>query len=303
MRVLAVVAARGGSRGIPRKNLRDVAGRPLIAHILGTLAQVPDLRVVISTEDGEIAAWCRARGHEVVDRPPALAADDVPLYPVLVDAAERLDWHEPVLLAQPTCPLLSASTIRGAMAAFEASRAESLIGVTAGAHLAWHRHHRLMPAVNRQTLARDGYATETGLRVYRHVAHWGHDPAPLLYPIPEREALDIDTPADLAAARALLARRRVHFRVNTGPGLGHLHRTVTLAEALDHHGLSFSFHRDGGPSFPPAWAASRLHPFTSSETDGDAELIVGDVLDTSESLVLRARADGKQWAGLESNQL
>ncbi|MFZ2503139.1 MAG: hypothetical protein WAW88_10750, partial [Nocardioides sp.] len=76
--ILCVIPARGGSQGVPRKNLREVSGRPLLAWTIGQAlaARTPDgapLTVVVSTEDAEIAALARAEGATVIDRPVELA--------------------------------------------------------------------------------------------------------------------------------------------------------------------------------------------------------------------------------------
>lgn len=288
--VLAIVPARGGSRGVPRKNLRDLNGRPLIAHVLGTLASMEGVRTVVSTEDPEIAAWCRLRGYEVIDRPPALAGDDVPVAAVATDAVAQLGWEGTVLVVQPTCPLLSAVTLERII---QASREHgAAFGVRAGAHQTWAGDRWITPRVNRQRLEAEGWATGVGVYAWTTMGPG----VPVV--VPEDEALDVDTHDDLEAARRALGRRRIHLRVATGPGTGHLHRAIALAEHLDHHDLSFGFWRDGRPEDPPPWAAARLAPF-AAVTLSDADLILSDALDTEASTVLGAKARGQWWVSLE----
>ncbi len=86
-KILAVIPARGGSKGIPRKNIRLLAGKPLIAYSIQTALKskyVDD--VVVSTEDEEIAEISKNYGLEIVKRPMDLAKDDVPLDPVIFHA-------------------------------------------------------------------------------------------------------------------------------------------------------------------------------------------------------------------------
>src|SRR4030042_318389 len=88
-RVLAVIPARGGSKGVPRKNIRPVCGKPLIAYTIETALAARRLfhRIIVSTDDGEIADVARRYGAEVpFMRPAELAADDVPTIPVLQHA-------------------------------------------------------------------------------------------------------------------------------------------------------------------------------------------------------------------------
>src|SRR5687768_13201318 len=87
---LAVVPARGGSKGVPRKNLRLLGGVPLIVHTLRAAQAARRLdRVVVSTEDGEIADVARREGVQVIQRPLALAADDVQNTDVVRHALEQ----------------------------------------------------------------------------------------------------------------------------------------------------------------------------------------------------------------------
>lgn len=109
--MLAVIPARGGSKGLPRKNVLPVCGIPLIAHSLrcAAMTKVVD-RVIVSTDDPEIAAVARAHGADVpFMRPPELAQDDTPMVPVLTHALSTIEHlegrrYESVLLLDPTSP-------------------------------------------------------------------------------------------------------------------------------------------------------------------------------------------------------
>ncbi len=124
MRVLGVVPARGGSKGVPRKNVREVGGRPLIAWTLETARQADDVlfRTVVSTDDPEIAEVARAWDGDVPwMRPDDLGGDRVPMLPVLRHAVERVEGEEGervdwVCLLQPTAPLRTAEDVRAAVA-------------------------------------------------------------------------------------------------------------------------------------------------------------------------------------------
>lgn len=136
-RVLAVIPARGGSKGVPRKNVREVAGKPLIAYTIECALAVRHRfhRIVVSTDDAEIAAVARRFGAEVPFRRPAeLAADDTPMVPVLrhavavVEAEDgvAMDW---VCLLQPTDPLREPADIEEALRLAEAGGCDSVISV------------------------------------------------------------------------------------------------------------------------------------------------------------------------------
>jgi CMP-N,N'-diacetyllegionaminic acid synthase len=110
-RVLAVIPARGGSKGLPGKNLRQLAGLPLIVHSIRYAQMCPDIdRLIVSTDSEDIARTAREAGAEVPFlRPSELARDDTPMWPVLQHALQHSDNIEDVgydylLLLDPTSP-------------------------------------------------------------------------------------------------------------------------------------------------------------------------------------------------------
>ena len=140
MRVLAVIPARGGSKSVPRKNLADVNGRPLISYVIDTALRAERLhRVVVSTEDDAIAQVAAAWGAEVPFRRPAeLATDDVSIIPVIGHAMREMDRlgfsADVVVSLQPTSPFLEAEDIDGAVGKLEESGADSVVSVQPIAH-------------------------------------------------------------------------------------------------------------------------------------------------------------------------
>lgn len=135
MKVLAVIPARGGSKSIPRKNLVDVAGRPLIAWAIGAAREAKRLdRLVVSTEDEEIAETARRWGAEVpFERPTELATDTVSLIPVVQHALAAMDGlgfrADAVVSLQATSPGLTGADVDAAVAKLEESGADSVATV------------------------------------------------------------------------------------------------------------------------------------------------------------------------------
>jgi CMP-N-acetylneuraminic acid synthetase len=133
MRVLGVVTARGGSKGIPRKNLAPLLGRPLLYYTAAAALQSSRLtRTILSTDDAEIAAAGLECGLEVPGlRPTELARDDTPTIRVLQHVMRTLESegerYDAVLTLQPTNPLRRASDIDGAIELLEQSGADSVI--------------------------------------------------------------------------------------------------------------------------------------------------------------------------------
>lgn len=134
---LGVIPARGGSKRVPRKNIRAMAGRSLIAYsIEAALASGVFARVVVSTDDEEIARIARAGGAEVpFVRAAALSDDVTPVSAATADALERLDPHgtlfSDVAQLMANCPLRTAADVRESHAAFLAGGAPAQISVAA----------------------------------------------------------------------------------------------------------------------------------------------------------------------------
>jgi len=109
MTTLALIPARGGSKGLPGKNTRRLAGLPLIEHSLRLAALCPEIdRTVVSTDSDEIAAVARGVSAEVLERPAGLAQDETPMLQVLRHALDALDpdggRYDLLLLLDPTSP-------------------------------------------------------------------------------------------------------------------------------------------------------------------------------------------------------
>jgi CMP-N,N'-diacetyllegionaminic acid synthase len=133
MHVLGIVTARGGSKGIPRKNIVPLLGKPLLAYTAeAALASKRLTRTILSTEDEEIAHVGLKYGLEVPFlRPRELARDDTPTIPVLQDVIRKLEavgeCYEAVLVLQPTNPLRRPEDIDGAIVLLECTNADSVI--------------------------------------------------------------------------------------------------------------------------------------------------------------------------------
>lgn len=135
MRVLGIIPARAGSKGIPSKNLRPLAGKPLLQYAAeAALAARALSDVILSTEDNKIAAFGRSCGLSVpFIRPQELAADDTPMLPVVVHALDQLQakgsQYDAVCLLQPTSPIRSAQDIDSCIALFIESDADCVFSV------------------------------------------------------------------------------------------------------------------------------------------------------------------------------
>ncbi len=143
--ILAIIPARGGSKGIPRKNLQPLAGRPLLAHTVeAALAASAVTRVVVSTDDDEIAEVARALGAEVVRRPAEISGDTASSESALAHVLDHLrdtEGYEPelVVFLQATSPIRRPTDIDDAVAALLEAEADSLFSACAVHGFVWRR--------------------------------------------------------------------------------------------------------------------------------------------------------------------
>jgi len=140
-KIIALIPARGGSKSVPKKNIRILAGKPLITYSIkeALKSQYID-RVIVSTDDSQIAKIANEYNAEVpFIRPPELAGDEVTTLPVLQHAVRWLEKEEGycpeiVILLQPTSPLRKAEHINQALTLFFDTNADSVISVCESSH-------------------------------------------------------------------------------------------------------------------------------------------------------------------------
>jgi len=135
MNTVAIIPARGGSKGLPQKNILPLAGKPLIVHTIEAATTCPLIeRCLVTTEDAEIKKISQAAGAEVIDRPAELALDNTPTEPVIKHALEYLvkaDYNPQYFaLLQATSPLRTGHHLECCLQAFWKSGAASAVSVT-----------------------------------------------------------------------------------------------------------------------------------------------------------------------------
>lgn len=135
MRVLGIIPARGGSKGVPRKNIKLLCGKPLLAYTAESALRSKLLsKVVLSTDDDEIAEIGKSLGLEVPFlRPAELAEDTTPTLPVVLHALHKMgelgESFDAVCLLQPTNPLRRVEDIDACIELLEKTRADSVVSV------------------------------------------------------------------------------------------------------------------------------------------------------------------------------
>jgi CMP-N,N'-diacetyllegionaminic acid synthase len=236
VRVLGIVTARGGSKGIPGKNLKPLAGKPLIAYTIEAAQASGALdRLILSTEDEAIAQAGRALGCDVPFlRPGELARDDTPHLPVILHAVRWMDEHEgyrpdAVMILQPTSPLRGPVDIVAAIELLESSGADSALSVSEvpahvhpmrtlrvdemGAALLFVTGEPVRQRINRRQDLPAAWVMNGAIYICRASALLAAEPSlyghrVVAYRMPARRAVSIDDAEDWAAAeRALLEVR------------------------------------------------------------------------------------------------
>ena len=236
MKILAVIPARGGSKGLPGKNLRPFMGLPLIAHSILFARSCPEFdRLVVSTEDTEIAAVARSFGAEApFSRPPELARDETPLWEVVRHALEEVERqesapYEQVALLDPTSPAREPADIQRAVALLrDHPAADGVVGVSQpDFNPIWHCvieqngwMVNLMEEASRfdrRQEVRPVYRINgslylwRGLFVRREKRSWRLTGKHLIHEIPEMRAMSIDTQEEFERAEVLVKAGLIRF--------------------------------------------------------------------------------------------
>jgi len=226
--ILAIIPARGGSKGIPRKNLRLLCGKPLIAYTIEAALNSKLInRVVVSTEDEEIAKVSKKYGAEVISRPTELAQDDTPSLPLFQHAIRYLeevkDYRpEIIVMLQPTSPLRIVEDIDRAIEEFLKGSYHSIASVCEVEHTPHWMYtivgERLKPlieegqkVVRRQDDSKvyrlNGavYVTSRDI-IMKENRVLGRDTKAYIMPL--ERSIDIDTELDFKLAELLMRERK-----------------------------------------------------------------------------------------------
>lgn len=318
-----LVPARGGSRGVPRKNVLRLGDKPLIAHVLDTLtAGWPRERIIVMTDDEEVASIAGGRGVRIFreERTTGTATlDDVAVETCRRLAAERVDASDILLTVQPTSPFISAESIAKCIALFAEGHG-TVLSVTDDRHLRWTRDAdgKPVPAyaarVNRQEqapmfretggviAARIGDILRTGTRIQPgRVA---------LVEVGEREAIDIDNYADFVVAEYFSSRRKAVLRADGSreQGLGHIARALALAAQLMDFQLTIVTRSDGGYALGYDILAQHMFPLRAVESEAaflgladelKPDVVFLDILNTDPGMMAALRKSAAKLVTFE----
>ncbi|HFU76802.1 MAG TPA: acylneuraminate cytidylyltransferase [Arcobacter sp.] len=301
MNILAIIPARGGSKGIPRKNLRLLNGKPLIYYSIKTaLNSKYKLDVYVSSEDDEILNTAISFGTKIHKRDISIANDKSTLDPVIYSAYEfakevENKEYDYIITMQPTSPLLTTNSLDCAIRkAIENSSIETVIAAKDDTHLSWRKENdKFVPnyekRVNRQYLTPT--FTETGgffitrkdiitptKRIGKNVE---------LHILSNGEEIDIDTYEDWNLCEYHLRRKHILFVVtgNSDVGLGHVYNTLLIANDILNHKITFLVDRESEMAYEKI--ASKNYPVYLQESDD----IIDDISKLNPDVIINDRLD------------
>ena len=313
-RILVVIPARGGSKAIPRKNLRALAGRPLIAYAIETaLSSRHPVDVVVTSDDEEILNVAGKLGAATHRRDPSLATDGATLDEVVAGTLADIEGeqgrsYELIVTLQPTSPLLAAATLDEAIDRLIAEpELDTILTAVDDTHLTWSKRGGTFEPnyarrVNRQELA-PVYRETGGLIACRASTLAGGSrigPRTTLLVVSGAEAIDIDTREDWALAEWSLSHHDILFVVagDSEIGLGHAYNVMTIANEMVTHRVRFLV--TSGSALARDVLAARHYEVHRQQT-GDLvgeilqfrpDAVVNDRLDTPADEIQRLRAAG-----------
>tara|TARA_B110000046_G_scaffold186020_1_gene231454 strand:+ start:1601 stop:2275 length:675 start_codon:yes stop_codon:yes gene_type:complete len=222
MKVLGIIPARGGSKGIPNKNIKILNGKPLICFTIDAAKGSLLNRIVVSTDCKKIAKVSKENGSEVIMRPGNLAKDDTPTLPVIQDVLNKIDEKfDAVMVLQPTSPIRNQTHINEAINLFIEKKEDSLVSVVKVPHnfnpesiysleneLLTNYSNTEKKIFNRQNkktyYARNGPAiilTKTNI-IQNSNSFYGKKITPYIMSV--EHSFDIDEPIDFKIAKSLL---------------------------------------------------------------------------------------------------
>ena len=315
-KILVVIPARGGSKGIPRKNIRLLNNRPLISYAIGIAksSQYVD-DVVLTTDDSEIALIAEKFGASVVRRSHELSNDEAPLEPVIYNAMvqkEKLafDEYDIIIALQPTSPLIKPSTLDNAIEKFEDFSIDSVISAVDDRHLDWgydENTKRYFPRysqrVSKENLPKSFRETGAFLATRRSFVHedscLGSNVD--LIEVSREESVDIDNYEDWLIAENYLQKRKIAFVVNAynDIGNGHVYRCLSIASKLVFHDVLFFLNKSHQLGIDIVDSQNYSYEIYEDKDDlfnrlaqYSPQIVINDILDTTTDYVLRLKSEG-----------
>jgi CMP-N-acetylneuraminic acid synthetase len=302
-KILAIIPARGGSKGIPRKNVRPLNNKPLLYYSIHTLLSSkfnPD--IYVTSEDEEILSLAKCFGAGIVRRDLSLSEDEVTLDIVIYNAFQEVQKrkntsYDLVITIQPTSPLLKVESLDQAIEQiFSNPSIDTIISAKKDTHLSWRKENgnyipNFEKRMNRQYLTPQYKETGAFLitrpnlvtpenRIGKNVE---------LFELTGAEAIDIDNYDDWSLCEYYIQRKTILFVVtgNNKVGLGHVYRTLQLAHAILDHKVLFLVDKNSSVAYNLVsknnYEVYKQENLTLAQhiIDINPDIVINDILDTS----------------------
>ncbi|KAF5083765.1 N-acylneuraminate cytidylyltransferase [anaerobic digester metagenome] len=233
-KTLAIIPARGGSKGLPRKNVLLLAGKPLLYHTILAAKHSANIQdIVVSTDDDEIAQFADSEKITVIHRPPEIATDSSPTIDTILHAIQEVKKHhihpDTIVLLQPTSPLRTSEDIDNALSLYKKSVCDSVISVTPAPHPPYWdmiiEDPYLKPIFNPDYLRKRrqdlpmAYMPNGAIYISspdylkKERSFYGERVIP--YIMPADRSIDIDSEMDLLLAELIIQRKGIRDESNT----------------------------------------------------------------------------------------
>ncbi|HHX8599909.1 cytidyltransferase [Vibrio alginolyticus] len=308
MKVIAVIPARAGSKGIPNKNIRLVNEKPLVYYSINNALKCDEIdEVVVSTDSKEVQIIAEQMGAKTHWRDESLCGDEVTLDGVIYDVAKRYSEspNDIIVTMQPTSPTLKMETLKKAVRYYQENDFDTLISCVNRPHLAWRedklgkKYPDYEERLNRQYLP--PFYLETGAfliarkNIMTPKTRLGENIE--VFEVSEDEAIDIDSYSDLKSAEHVLSNNRVAFYVNgnTKRGLGHVYRCLELADEFStspdiYYDINQTTREIFGDSNHNFIGVNGIGELFEALTKNKYDLFVNDILNTTIDYMIALKA-------------
>lgn len=240
MKILAVIPARAGSKGIPNKNIRIIGDHPLIYYSIKNAIQSSFITdIIVSTDSHEVRVIAQQMGVSVKWRDASLCGDEITLDSVVADAIPGNQQWDYIVTMQPTSPTLKVETLDAAIAYAIEKNLDTVISAINNPHLSWgEKNGQKVPnyseRLNRQFLPpcyiETGAFLISKATIVTNKTRIGNNVD--VFEVPEDESQDIDTFSDLRSVSFTLSHPKVGIYVNGNNkrGMGHIYRALEIAD-------------------------------------------------------------------------
>lgn len=238
-KIIAIIPARAGSKGIPNKNIRLLSNKPMIYYSIDNAIKsnyIDD--IIVSTDSEEIEVIAKQMNVKCSIRSSDLCKDDVTLDEVIYDVAKGADT-DIIITMQPTSPTLKSETLDKAIEYYISNNFDTLISVHNEPHLSWHIENNTLiknydKRLNRQYLPANyvetGAFVITRKKFITQETRFGNNVG--IFELEDNEAIDVDNFLDLKLVQTILNKEKVGIYVNGNNtrGIGHIYRALELAD-------------------------------------------------------------------------